>query len=190
MKLYEILVTGEDAFVHGLLQGFALGREKNEKVYWCSDYDIITMHHTQSIASKLGLGKKYSNFVVEASMLQAVTDALESFEEDLDFSVEKVNEVTGLEFDMEIEIFSEKHGKLAQQVIANRDPDITLQDFSGEEMYRKDAEGAELYAPEHEYIYKGEGQVKGPFSTVLSFYYRLKDIPQVKLSKMRIRIAE
>ncbi|MCF7804794.1 MAG: hypothetical protein K9N46_04395 [Candidatus Marinimicrobia bacterium] len=190
MKLYEIVVSGQEDFVHGLLRGFALGREKNEKVYRCSEYNIASNHHKASIASKIGLGKKYSNYVIEESMLQAATEVLKSFEEDLEFTIEKVHEIAGLTFGFSMQIYSEKFGEQALDIIQERDESIELSDYESEEIINEGAEGTEMYAPEHDYVLKGSGTAAGPFGKILSFYYRLQQIEQVDLEMMQIQVAE
>jgi|GEM_PF-1909019 len=190
MKLYEIVVAGQEEVAYGLLSGLAMGREKNETVYRCSSYDIKSTHLDKSIAEKLGFGKKYSNFIVGESMLEAGTKALKSIGNELDIAIESYDELTGLSFQFELKIYSEEVGETAKSVLAERDSSIRISGYEPKEIINEDAEGAELYAPEHDYILQGKGDVKGPFSPTLSFYFRLKDIAQVKLSQLSIQVAE
>lgn len=190
MKLYEIVVAGQEEVVYGLLRGLAMGREKNESVYRCSEYDIQTSHHDQSIAEKLGFGKKYSNFIVEESMLEKATESLTAFAEEVEISVESFFEVTGLSFEFEMKIYSEELGDSVKSIIQERNSAIQLAGYDPEEIIKEGAEGAELYAPEHDYTLQGKGDVSGPFSPTLSFYFRLKDISQVKLTPLTIEVAE
>jgi len=190
ITLFEIVTKGSGDFIFGLLNGIALGRDRDEKVYRGGDYDFKNTHLHKSIAEYLGIGKQYSQFMVPESMIEQATKSLQIFSDDLGYTVETTQEIKGLHFDFSMEIFVRKNGERVLEIIRNREETIRISDFDPEEIVHADAKGAEMYAPEHDYELRGNGRVSGSFSEVLAMYYRLKEVDQVNVTPVEIELAE
>jgi len=190
MNLYEIVIQHKPVVAYGFLRGFILGRNNEEALYRGEDYNISSAHLKQDIADKLGLHGRYSTFVIEESVLGPLTEAIQLVESDLGISLHKVHGISGLSFDFEVEIFNRDIGKEVLALIENRDDAIQLKGFEPEEKVEKDAAGAELYAPEHEYELTGSGHAEGPFEKIIEFYSALSDIDQVDCSDMALQVVE
>ena len=148
------------------------------------------MHLEQSILGKLGLGGKYTHYIVEESLVEPATNLIRSLTDEFDIHVEVVEEVDRLIFEFEMQVYSREIGRQVSEIIEERDEDIEVTGFEPEEIVREDAGGPEMYSPEHEYELIGEGKVSGPFSETLSFYYRLKDYEQVHLTELSLQVKE
>ncbi len=190
MKLYEIVIQHKPEIALAFLKGLVFGRNKNEQLFPCAACNISTAHLKKHIANRLGLSGKYSNFVVEASLLEPVTEGIKEVASDLHIELHEVHEVTGLRFDFKVNIFNEEIAEKAKQIIEQRDDEIQLHGYEPKEVVHDEAEGAELYAPEHDYELRGKGTVEGPFHKVKALHDQLDAIDQVECSKMALLIAE
>lgn len=190
MKLYDLVVEGNTQLAQGLMIGFVAGRNKNEHIYHGKDYHIKPMHLDESILDKLGLGKKYTHYVIVDSLVEPSIKLIETLTEEFGIEVVSVEEVKDLSFDLELKIYSKEIGEAVKKIIANRDEVIELTGYQPEEKIREDAKGQELYAPEHDYELTGTGSVGGPFQETLAFYYRLWEYDQVHLSELSLKIKD
>jgi len=188
MKLYEIVVKNRPEFTDGFVHGFGLGRAKGEQVYRCSDYNISAVHLKKHIADMLGIGGKYSNYVVEESLVKPLEEAFDTLKEPADLETQEIHEVQGLRFRFEVRIFAKKLGEKAKRIIDGRDEEIDLSGYEPKEIIHEDAAMTELYAPEHDYELRGQGTAQGPFEKILQFYSQLSDIDQVHTEKMELVI--
>jgi len=190
MKLFSIVIKNNTNLVQGLMIGFVAGRGKNERIYHGKDYDIKPVHLQSSIIDLLGLGGQYTHYIIQDSLVEPITDLIKSLEEEYGISLESVEEIDHLEFHFELKIYSKEIGDRALEIFRNKGDDINVTGFQPEEVVREDAQGPELYSPEHDYELTGEGDVQGEVQSLLSFYYRLKEIEQVHLSEITLKIKE
>lgn len=190
MKLFSIVIKNNTKLVQGLMIGFVAGRGKNERIYHGKDYDIKPVHLQSSIIELLGLGGQYTHYIIQESLVKPVSDLVKSLEEDCGISLESVEEIDHLEFHFELKIYSKEIGERVLEIFRNKEDDITIAGFEPEEIVREDAEGPELYSPEHDYELTGEGDAQGHVQSLLSFYYRLKEIEQVHQSEITLKIKE
>ncbi|HKJ69108.1 MAG TPA: hypothetical protein VKA68_14210 [bacterium] len=190
MKLYEIVIQHRPEIAHAFLRGFVLGRNRDEHFFECAECNISTAHLKKHIADRLGLSGKFSNYVTEESLLEPLKEAVEEAKSILGIELHEVYEVTGLRFDFTVNVFNKRIGNQLKQILEQRDDTIQLQGYDPKEVVHEEAEGAELYAPEHDYELRGKGRAEGPFLPVLTFYEQLEEIDQVESGKMALLIAE
>lgn len=188
MELFEIVVKNRPEFTDGFVHGFNMGRGNEEQVYRCSDYNISAVHLKKHIADLLGIGGRYSNYVMERGLIEPLRKALDDLKKPADLSIQEVHQVMGLRFKFEVRIFAKELGQKAKQIIDNRDQAIKISGYNPKEEIHKDAEVTELYAPEHDYELRGKGEAEGPFEKILPFYNQLASIDQIHTEKMELLI--
>lgn len=176
--------------VQGLMIGFVAGRGKNERIYHGKDYDIKPVHLHSSILDLLGLAGQYTHYIIEESLVQPVTQLVKSLEGEYGITLESIEEIDHLEFHFDLKIYSKEIGARVMEIFQNKEDDIVITGFEPKEITREDAAGAELYSPEHDYELTGEGDVQGLVQSLLPLYYRLKEIEQVHLSEITLKIKE
>ena len=65
--------------------------------------------------------------------------------------------------------------------------DIKIEKYEPVEHIVKDAEGMELYAPEHDYTFECEGIAIGGFESMIEFRRKMDDNPLIEISRMRLQ---
>lgn len=189
MELIEVIIQGKEERVLGFVYGLAGGQDFSEKVYRCQDHDISSKHHREGIAKYLGIGGKYTNFILPGSLEEPLLQALNRYGEQLGISLKDKMEVHGLTFEFKGRIYSEKIAGEVREIIEGRDEEIGLSGYEPEERVHDEAEGYELYAPEHDYELRVFGKVQGPFDAVLSFYKQLEDFSQIHTSDLECEVS-
>jgi len=189
MERVEIVIQGDEEKIYGFVTGFAAGRDMADQIIPCQDYNISTEHHPEGISRYLGIGGKYTNFIIPKSLRQPLEEALQGYGSDLGLEVEEVRDISGLSFSFSGKIYSEGIAEQVKTVLENRVEKIELSDYEPQEIKHKEAEGHELYAPEHNYEYRVSAKVSGPFTEVLAFYRQLEQFDQIHLKKMRCQIS-
>lgn len=188
MALIEIIVQGNTDFVHGYLQGIVDARDQYEELFPGFNYDFTKKHLRQSIAESIGIGKKHARFFISNYDKEQIPEKLEYYTKRCQFDIEEIHVVTGLSFDFEFEVYNREIADGLREIIDERPDEVHVTGYIPQETINKDAEGHELYSPQHSYIFSGKGTVAGPFEKVIMIYDSLSEYDQVQLEPLQVEI--
>ena len=188
MALIEIIVKGNTDVVHGYLQGIVDARDQYEELFPGADYDFTKKHLRQSISESIGIGKKHVRFFISNYDKEHIPEKLEHYTSKCQFEIEEIHVVTGLRFDFDFEVYNQEIADGLREIIEERPEEVHLTGYDPEETVNENAEGHELYSPEHSYIFSGKGTVAGPFDKVIKLYDSLSEFDQVHLKRLQVEI--
>ncbi len=189
MELVEVIIEGKEERVLGFIYGLAGGQEVTGPVIRCQDHDFSTEHHQQGIAKLLGIGGKYTNFILPQSLETPLRKALEKYGDALDLRLKNVQEVRALSFEFSGKIYSREIGDQVRALLDSPDDQLEISGYEPEEEVHEEAKGPELYAPQHDYELRISGKVRGPFRAVNDLYLKLKEFEQVSAAEMKCELG-
>lgn len=92
-----------------------------------------------------------------------------------DLRLERLREVAGGRFSFEAKAFSRDVARTIKGALhAALPPGISLEDIEESETVEPDAEGVELYAPVHDYVYGASGTIRGTLPGLFEMRRRLE----------------
>jgi ABC-type oligopeptide transport system substrate-binding subunit len=188
MALIEIIVKGNTDFVHGYLQGIVDARDQYEELFPAFDYDFTKKHLKNSIAESIGIGKKHTRFFISNYDKEQIPEKLEYYTSRCDFEIEGIHVVTGLSFSFDFEVYNQDIADGLREIIEGRPEPVHVTGYDPEETINEEAEGPELYSPQHDYVFSGKGTVAGPFENVIKIYDSLSEYDQVHLDPLQLEI--
>ena len=188
MALIEIIVKGNTDFVHGYLQGIVDARDQYEELFPGADYDFNEKHLSKNIAESIGIGKKHVRYFLSNYNKEQIPEKLKYYASKCNFEIEEIHVVTGLSFDFDFEVYNREIADKLREILDKRPEDIQVTGYDHKETVNEDAEGPELYSPEHEYIFEGEGTVTGPFDKVIKICDSLSEFDQVHVQPLQVEI--
>jgi len=65
---------------------------------------------------------------------------------------------------------------------------VKLVDYAPKEEMHKDAKGTELYAPDHEYSFKGKGRLVGDIETIIEYNKIFDEHPLIDVTAITLQL--
>lgn len=191
MKYYEVVLEGHEKAMHGLLEGFMLGSSVKCEYYFSSDWGIKTETLMEAILEWISLKAKLHHVVMNDSMLKALQKAVKT-KKDLNVVnkdiIKSAKTIKKASFTFEAKTYGKKYGDEIKAMLKKIPKGLKLSGFKPVEQNIADAKGAELYAPDHDYIFEGEGTVTGPVKEVIQFRKQLDDYPLIKAGEIELKL--
>jgi hypothetical protein len=186
----QIVVEGSEKLLRAFLVGFETGRGRRGGFILGSDLEM----ESESLGDRLlALFERGSYRLVFAQppVADGIVAAVRERGTELDLRLESRHEVTGAGFSFRGEAFSrELAATIRDAMIVALPEGVTVDDLAEREERDPDAEGTELYAPEHSYVYRVEGRVAGPFPGVVEMHRRASDLEQVDAGRIEFQTKE
>lgn len=180
----ELEIRGSSDEAIGFVEGYRLGTEKAEKVWFAHRERIEGDSIADSLRERLGSEVRV---IVPATM----ADRLEAAFEESTLVEARVAQRIVIEcatLPIEYRCFSREEAEGIRRLVEQDLPDgVELRDYEADEKIEKDAEGVELYSPVHDYILTGKGEYVGPVDGVLQMSHRLDEQSFVHPGKVHLR---
>lgn len=189
-KYFEIVLEGKYETIMGMIEGFLLASGKNWEWYTSRKYHIETETFAEALLEWGSLKSHIHHIILEEEFSIELQKMLEKRDDLKNLSIDYVKsrkEVKRATFKFEAKAYAKKYGDEIKNILETPREGIKLAEYKPEETIHKSAEGTELYAPDHDYIFTAEGVVTGEFKSVLDFRKILDDHPLVEVSNIRLQ---
>ncbi|RQW83951.1 MAG: hypothetical protein EHM79_14895 [Geobacter sp.] len=191
-KFTEVVFEGHYDTVRGFIEGLQDGMGTEYKFFFSSEAEIEAETFSELIKEWVFLGHKLQHVVMEDALLTKIQDVLSrKGVNDLlnSNSIKSTLCVKEASFDFKFEAFARKYADEIKGLLSNLPQGVSLHHYKPEEKIDPDAEGVELYAPAHDYIFEGKGTIIGPIEQVFPFRKLLVDHPLIKAEKIYLELC-
>ncbi|MEJ2721927.1 MAG: hypothetical protein P8181_12435 [bacterium] len=165
---HEFVIKGNRKLLHGFLRGFQAAKNIKRGLICCGDYPINT-HHIKNL---LTLHGDRTHVICDSRLRSSLIAAVEKAV-DLEFEILSDGEIFATSFEFRFETFNKKVASDLKRIFRRPPAGLTVEDYEPEEIVDPDAKGVEVYTPVHDYIFKGEGVVKGDIEKLCRFHAKL-----------------
>lgn len=179
---YELIIAGDKKATRAYLEGFLRGKNIRSGVIFCKDYHISSQHRTK----RPDFLHDHIHLVCLAGIRATIQSAIKRAPEELSLALESDRALKSIAFDFKFETFSKEIGSKLKKLFRTPPKGVVIENFDESEEIRPDAKGVEIYAPLHDYEYKGSGKVTGNVEQVLFFHKKLKDLELVDPSDLHL----
>jgi hypothetical protein len=183
---YEITVTGIESAVRGFVAAREAGLGGREMAVFGRDLDLEEARFSQRVRELLSRGSHHLVFAPTELALDLAA-ALRRRGRDAGLELDGLSEVVRARVRFSAVVFSrELAGRIRTELLAGLPPGVEGEDVQEREEQDPEAREAELYTPEHEYVYRASGAFSGPFPGVIELRRRASELPFVKIRAIEL----
>jgi len=188
-KYYEVVFEGNFDVICGMLEGFLLG--KGEKWEWYSSREsgIESEAFSEIIKEWASLKTRLHHIVLEEEFHNSLQKILKE-RGDLRFIKLKytrsAREIKCCSFKFTANAYARKYGEEIKEIISKPPAGVLIDNYNPVEEVDESIKGVALYAPVHDYTFKGTGNVIGDFDKIIAFRKTLDDHPLVQVSSIKL----
>ncbi len=188
---YELVITGHEDFVKGLLRGIAAGARSSSRVMFNNEHNITRTTIAKRIKEFFDASSTHTHVILNESIVNLIEEVLSEEGEKLKVSIVSKLKLISASFTFKYTAYAEKHGKMLKSMFEDLSESISMSaDYDPQESIYPEAKGAEGYAPEHDYEINAKGTVTGDFNEIMKLYERCDDEPLVKSEKIELEFEK
>jgi len=187
---YEVVFEGHYHTIFGLLEGFMMGADKDWDYYFSKKVHVQQDTFADVLREWITLGGKLHHVLIEEEFLNAFKTALQKRSDDSKVGMKYIKsekKILSGSFSFTFKAYAKKFGDEIKTLLETLPEGVELVDYTPKETVVKSAHGVELYAPEHEYTFEGEGVVQGLLPGLLSMSRILRRHPLVEVESIALK---
>jgi hypothetical protein len=171
----ELVVEGSEKTLRGFLVGFSAAEGKTAKASFA-----------KFLGELLGTGSHHVVFAPEG-VAERIVKRLAMVGHEADLHLAGYREIVEARLAFTVELFSKELATRTRDQLHDSLPEgVTAHDFHDQEDLDPQARGAELYAPEHHYIYRASGTLAGPFPGIVEMQRRARVLEFVEAEPIEL----
>jgi len=183
---YEIIVTGSEDALRGLVAGCEAALGGREAVVFGHDLDLEASPISQRLRHLVAARSRHV-VCAPAKLAGEIAGALRARGEAAGLDLNSIREVVRTRLPFSAEAFSRDVAeKIRQNLLAGLPPGIEGEHIEESEERDPAARGAELYTPEHAYVFRLAGTFVGPLPGIVEMRRRACDLPFVKVKAVEL----
>ena len=188
-QFYEVVFEGHYKAVYGLLEGYLMGLGSDLPYYFSEKSGIRSETMTEIVLEWISLRGKLHHVIMEKTFYETFAEAVAARKDsrfvDTKFirSAQLIRDAT---FTFEAETYGRKYGTEIKSILNNLQEGLELHDYNPVEKDTDDGKGIELYAPEHDYVYKATGRISGELPGLISFRKEMDDHPLIEVEYIEL----
>ena len=186
---YEVVFEGHYHTIFGLLEGFMMGADKEWTYYFSRRVHVKQDTFADVLREWVTLGGKLHHVLIDEDFLNAFKVALKKRSDDSKVGLKYIKsekKILSGRFGFTFKAYAKKFGDEIKELLENLPAGVELIDYNPVEKIDKDARGVELYAPEHEYTFEGEGVIQGSVPEILSMSRALRRHPLIEVDSVSL----
>lgn len=187
---YEVVFEGHYHTIFGLLEGFMMGADKEWSYYFSKKVHVKQDTFADVLREWVSLGGKLHHVLIEDEFLAAFKTSLQKRADDSKVGLKYIKSEKKIEsghFDFTFKAYAKKFGDEIKEILKNLPEGVELVDYKENEKIDKTAHGVELYAPEHEYTFEGEGVIRGLLPGLMVMSRNLRRHPLVEAEPISLK---
>lgn len=183
---YEIIITGSEDALRGFVAGCEAALGEQEAVIFGHDLDLEASRFSQRLLELLAVGSHHLVFAT-STLAQEVVAALRGRGREAELGLESVHEVVRVRLPFSAEAFSKEIAEIIRQkLMMGLPPGVEGENIEESEERDPSARGAELYTPEHAYLYRVAGTFVGPLPGIIEMRRRARNLPFTKTRALEL----
>ncbi|HOP63269.1 MAG TPA: hypothetical protein PK358_10580 [Spirochaetota bacterium] len=189
-KYYEVVFEGSFETICGMLEGFILASDADWKWYSSKEAGIETETMTDIIKEWASMKSRLHHVIMEEDFHLKLQKACKD-RPDMKYIkpeyTKSAREIKTGSIKFTAKAYAKKYADDIKAIVEAPPADIKIEKYEPVEHIVKDAEGMELYAPEHDYTFECEGIAIGGFESMIEFRRKMDDNPLIEISRMRLQ---
>ncbi len=181
---HELVFEGSLPVVRAFLTGLRLGKGWATPFMCSEDYDVRGDSLGHRVLEKIRLTKDLTHVLVIDRHVPVITEAARAAQKTLGLAVRRDRAVRTARFDYTFAVFERKAAAKLRALLAQAGPELARTDVEEKEDVCPQSKGVEVYAPSHEFAFKGKGTVSGPLPLLLAYRDALRKLEQVLVDKI------
>ncbi len=183
---HELVIEGHERTLAGFIAGVEAGIGRRLGIVRGTDLDLEKDSFVGLIRDMFSSDAHHLLFAPEESA-DALVNALAHHGGAVELTVSSRRRIDSGRFPFSVEVFSrELAGRIRDDLENNLPPGVEVRDFEEHERFEPDAHGPELYAPAHEYAFRAQGALSGPFPGILEMRRRAETLDFVKIGQLSV----
>ena len=184
---YEITVKGSEDALRGFVAACEAQVSSSEAALYGHDIGLDARHFLQRLQGWFGAGSQHLLFAPRM-LAQEIIAALRARGQEAGLRLERVHEIVRATMPFSAEAFSlDIAQRIKHELLLNLPPGVERLNLEESEERDPGARGAELYTPEHGYVYRVAGSFSGPLPGVVEMQRRARDLPFVKVKSLDVQ---
>jgi hypothetical protein len=183
----ETVFEGHYNTVRGYIEGLQDGMGTAHRFFFSAETGIAAETLSELIREWISLGHKLHHVVLEEDFFKKINEVLAKKDKHSllnSSSIKSSKIIKEATFTFKFEAYARKYADEIRESLANLPAGVSLEQYKPVEKINHDAEGVELYAPAHDYIFTGKGTITGPVEQVINFRKILDDHPLIEAEKV------
>jgi hypothetical protein len=183
---YEIIVTGSEDTLRGFVAACEAVLGGEEVALYGHDLELEPRRFSQRLQELFAAGSHHLIFA-PPRLTEELVAALRSRGKGAGLELERLEEVLRAKMPFSAEAFSRDVAqKIKQKLLVGFPPGVESTDLEESEEVDPSARGAELYTPEHEFVYRVAGAFAGPLPGILEMRRRARHLPFVRVKPLQL----
>jgi hypothetical protein len=183
---YEIVVTGTEDAVRRFVAASERALGGREAAVFGHDLDLEASPISQRLRGLFAGGSRHVLFAA-SGLAERIIAGLRDRGPEVELGLESVAEIVRARLPFTAEAFSrEVADAIRQELLESLPPGVERRDLHESEEQDASARGAELYTPEHAYVYRAAGNFVGPLPGIIEMRRRARNLRFVKVKALEL----
>jgi hypothetical protein len=183
---HEVVLEGREVAVRAFVTGFLAGFGGRGGGVFGADVGLEPESLGARVRELFSAGTHHV-FFAPTDLVAALADAVEEHGADVGVRFESRRLVASASFEFRAETFNRESARAIRSALLSAlPPGAQVEDAREQEEARPEARGVELYAPEHDYVWRASGRVVGAIPAVLEVRRRATTLELVETGPFRV----
>jgi len=178
----ELVIRGDEKLLRGFLAGYRVTGKITSGFVSAREHHINT-HHLREILTFRG---HHVHLLVRRDVHAGLLSALRRVPDDLEFEIVSDRLIRRASFKYEFEIFNRKIAGQIKRTFSRLPHDLKRKGPQHKETIDPSSKGVEAYAPAHDYIYRGKGEIGGELEQLLAYHDKLHEYEFVQVEDIEL----
>jgi hypothetical protein len=153
----EFLILGDDRELTAYLSGYLAADGGTKPLLFAEEAGF----HIKGLRERIKHHGEVCHVITDAAHRSWLRSALEAAAPRYRFEVKAERKIERAYFHFEFDTPSRAVAEKIKKLFASLPAGAAVRDFTPEEVVDPEARGTEVYAPEHEYVFRGKGVIEG-----------------------------
>jgi hypothetical protein len=184
---YEIMVKGSEDALRGFVAACEAEISSSEAALYGHDIGLEASRFLQRLQGLFAAGAHHLLFA-PLTLAQEFIAALRARGEEAGLTLESIHEVVRATMPFSAEAFSPDIAeRIRKELLLDLPPGVEAANLEESEERDPSARAAELYTPEHAYVYRVAAAFSGPLPGVVEMQRRARELPFVKEKPLELQ---
>ena len=186
---HELVIEGTASTLRAFVLGFAAGRGVAQSAVFGTDCGLDHVSFGERLQA-LFVGGSHHVLLAPGALAEPLAAALAAHGAGAGLALTRRRAIDDLGFPITIEAYSPTVvASIRTDLLATLPPGVRLEGFTEREETHGEAQGAELYSPLHEYVYRASGIFVGEPGEILDIQARARGRDFVTIGEIRVGAA-
>ena len=185
----EIVIDGPFLLVKGFMMGYKYSCNPSMEYFFHRKTGIRRETLKDLIQEYFEL-ESHTHLCLESGVLERFTETINASEEQIKLKILSRKIIETASFSFHFEVFSKEAADKIRNTINTIPSTLHLNRFKDDVFSDDKAKGIELYAPLHDYIYSGKGELFGDFEDLIHLYREFNKSGIIETGQVKLQFPK